>query len=183
MTESTMIALGSTLPGFSLPDSRTGETVTLEDVRGARGTLVMFICNHCPFVKHLLPELARLGRDYADSKLGLVAISSNDVVSHPADHPDRMAELAAELDLAYPYLFDESQDVARAFEAACTPDFFLLDADDACVYRGQFDDSRPGNGKPVDGADLRLAMQCLLNDRPMPPVQKPSVGCNIKWRS
>ncbi len=182
-TESTMISLGSTLPGFALPECRSGDTVTLDDVRGARGTLVMFICNHCPFVKHILPELARLGRDFAGSKIGIVAINSNDVDSYPADHPERMAELATELDLAYPYLFDATQNVAKAYDAVCTPDFFLLDADDACVYRGQLDDSRPGNGKPVDGADLRQAMQCLINDRPVPPQQKPSVGCNIKWRA
>ena len=182
-TLSTMIELGNPLPGFALPECGNGDIVTLGAVRGTRGTLVMFICNHCPFVKHILPELAQLGRDYAGSKLGIVAINSNDVDNYPADHPDHMAELARDLELAYPYLYDATQEVARAYDAACTPDFFLLDADDACVYRGQLDDSRPGNGKPVTGTDLRTAMQCLLEDRPIPALQKPSIGCNIKWRS
>lgn len=181
--ESSMIPLGNTLPGFALPECRSGSTVTLDDVRGARGTLVMFICNHCPFVRHIFPELVRLGRDFEDSDIGIVAINANDVKSYPADHPDRMAELAAELGFVFPYLFDSTQEVARAYDATCTPDFFLLDADDACVYRGQLDDSRPGNGKPTDGSDLRRAMQCLVNDRPIPAHQKPSVGCSIKWRT
>ncbi len=182
-TESRMLPLGTPAPKFSLPDTVSGTTVKFKDVAGARGTLVMFICNHCPFVKHILDELVELGRRYQDTDVGMVAISSNDVTGYPQDRPERMKELAENLGFPFPYLYDETQNTARAYGAACTPDFFVFDGDRQLVYRGQFDDSRPGNGRPVTGADLRGALDALLEGRPAPTDQKPSVGCNIKWKS
>lgn len=179
LTPSTMVDLGSIAPDFKLPDPRNGQTVALSDLAGDKGLLVMFICNHCPFVKHVEPGLIQLARDYADKGIDIIAISANDVVSHPDDSPEKMAQK----DYPFPYLYDESQAVAKAYDAACTPDFFLFDGDRKLVYRGQFDDSRPGNGVPVTGADLRAAMDALLAGRQPSTDQKPSIGCNIKWRA
>lgn len=181
-TESTMLALGTPAPDFSLPDVVSGKTVSLRDFDGKKALLVMFICRHCPYVKHVQDELARLGRDYADKPLGIVAISSNDAENYPDDAPESLKEMAIQLGFRFPYLYDESQDVARAYDAACTPDFFLFDENRRLVYRGQLDGSRPGNGVPVTGKDLRNAIDAVLAGAPVDPNQKPSLGCNIKWK-
>jgi peroxiredoxin len=180
-TASTMLPLGTRAPGFSLPDT-DGRTVSLEDHEDAPGLLVMFLCNHCPFVKHLREGLAAFAREYAERGLGIVAISSNDPERYPADSPEMMAKEKEEFGYVFPYLFDEDQEIAKAYRAACTPDFFLFDADRELVYRGQFDDSRPGSDEPVTGADLRAAADAVLEGTPVPRDQKPSLGCNIKWK-
>ena len=177
-----MLPLGTAAPDFSLPDAVTGRTVSLSDFKGQRGLLLAFICNHCPFVKHVRQELARLERDYTPRGVAMAAINANDVDSHPDDSPAKMAEEARQAGYRFPYLFDETQAVARAYRAACTPDFFLFDAQRRLIYRGQLDDSRPGNGVPVTGKDLRAALDALLAGAPMSPDQKPSLGCNIKWK-
>ena len=177
-TESQMLDLGTEAPPFSLPDP-DGNLHSLVD--GKAAYLVMFICNHCPFVIHVREELARLGRDYLDRGVQIVAISSNDVETHPADAPDKMRQEAEQAGYRFPYLYDESQAVAKAYKAACTPDFYLFDADRKLVYRGQLDDSRPSNGIPVTGKDLRTALNAILAGSPVSPAQKPSIGCNIKW--
>lgn len=183
LTESTMKELGSPLPSFSLPDVVTGRMVSPDDFADRKALLVMFICRHCPYVKHVEQELARLGRDYAGKGLGIIAISSNDAVNYPEDAPESLKQQALAQGFEFPYCYDESQDVARAFQAACTPDFFLYDADRKLVYRGQLDDSRPGNGRPVTGRDLRAAIDAVLEGRAVNPDQRPSAGCNIKWKS
>lgn len=180
-TASTMLQLGTLAPDFSLVNI-DGRTVSKSDFAGRPALLVMFICNHCPFVKHIAEELARLGRDYQAQNVGIVAISSNDVSTHPEDSPERMVHEAEERGYVFPYLFDEEQEVAMAYRAACTPDFFLFDADQRLVYRGQLDDSRPKSAVPVTGRDLRAALDAVLAGRPVPEPQKPSIGCNIKWR-
>jgi peroxiredoxin len=180
---STMIALGTAAPDFALPDVTTGRTVRRSDLDEKKALLVMFICRHCPYVGHVRDGLAQLGGDYRDSEVGIVAISANDPNTYPEDAPESLAEEAREAGYTFPYLFDESQDVARAYSAACTPDFFLFDADRRLAYRGQFDSSRPGSGIPVTGEDLRRAIDAVLSDRPVPEDQRPSVGCTIKWRS
>ena len=180
-TPSTMLPLGTGAPDFALPNV-DGRTVTLADAAGPRGTLVMFICNHCPFVKHVADQLAALGRDCLPRGIGVVAISSNDVSSHPADSPEQMVHEAEERGYVFPYLYDETQEVAHAYHAACTPDFFLFDGDRKLAYRGQLDASRPGNEIPVTGADLRAAIDALLSGHPVPTEQRPSLGCNIKWK-
>jgi peroxiredoxin len=177
-----MLPVGTLAPDFQLPDVTSGAIIKRADFQGKKGLLVMFICRHCPYVKHVQHELARIGRDYANDSLGIVAISSNDAVAYPDDAPESLREMAAELRFAFPYCFDETQDVARAYSAVCTPDFFLFDQQNRLVYRGQLDDSRPRNDKPVTGRDLRDAIQAVLEDRPVPPDQKPSIGCSIKWR-
>ena len=182
-TASTMLPLGAKVPTFALTDTVTGQTVSNADFDGIKGLLVMFICKHCPFVVHVKDELARLGRDYKDKDIAIVAISSNDVANHPDDAPENLAAMSRELGFEFPLLYDESQAVAKVFQAACTPDFFLFDAERKLVYRGQFDDSRPGSGLPVTGADLRAAVDALLEGRPVPSEQRPSLGCNVKWRS
>ncbi|MAT80994.1 MAG: thioredoxin family protein [Phycisphaerae bacterium] len=181
-TPSTMQPLGTRASDFTLPDG-LGVRHSLQSVRGEQGLLVIFMCNHCPFVVHIAEELARLGEDYPSRGIGIVAISSNDVENYPQDGPEKMAATAAEWGLTYPYLYDETQDVARAYDAACTPDFFVFNKDLELVYRGQLDDSRPESGIPVDGRDLRSAMDALLAGTPIDPAQKPSLGCNIKWKS
>ena len=181
-TPSSMMPLGTLAPDFALPDTVSGDTVRFADVRGEVATLVMFICNHCPYVIHVEDQLAALGRDYGERGVGVVAISANDADSYPQDGPVAMKRNAARLEFSFPYLYDESQQVARAYGAECTPDFFVFDARDACAYRGQLDDSRPGNGRPVTGCDLRAALDALIDGRPVSPEQKPSVGCNIKWK-
>ncbi len=181
LTPSTMLPLGTKAPRFALPDT-DGRTVSLDDFATAKGLVVMFICNHCPYVKHVRDELARFGRDMQASGVAVVAISSNDVSTHPADSPEKMAEEKKTAGYEFPYLYDADQSVAAAYKAACTPDFYLFDQTRALVYRGQFDDSRPGNGTPVTGTDLRHAVDALLNGRPARSPQKPSMGCNIKWK-
>jgi len=180
-TPSTMFELGTQAPDFQLPDT-DGRTVALADFEGKKALLVMFICNHCPFVKHVRDELARLGRDYQEKGAGIVAISSNDIVAYPADGPDAMRDEKARVGYTFPYLLDERQEVARASGAACTPDFFLYAAARRLVYRGQLDDSRPGNGRPVTGRDLRAALDAVLAGGEVDADQRPSVGCNIKWK-
>ena len=181
-TASTMLPLGTRAPDFTLPDTVSGRTLGLADVRGTRGTLVMFICNHCPYVKHVNAELVRVARDYAPRGVGLVAISSNDVENHPEDRPELMREVARSQGYPFAYLYDASQDVARAYDAACTPDFFLFDGEDRLVYRGRLDASTPGNAQANDGADLRAALDGLLAGRGPLATQLPSMGCNIKWK-
>jgi peroxiredoxin len=180
---STMLPPGTPLPHFDLPDVRTHQMVSSELFSGKDALLVMFICRHCPYVVHVQEELAKLGRDYQGKNVGIVAISSNDVKGYPQDSPPRLKEMAEELALAFPYCYDESQEVAKAFTAACTPDFFLFNKERKLVYRGQLDDSRPGNGKPVTGRDLRTALDAILDGKPVSDMQKPSAGCNIKWKA
>ena len=180
---STMLALGTKAPDFELPDVVTGLPVGIRDFDGKRALLVMFICRHCPYVRHVRGELARLGRDFAESDLAIVAISSNDPAEYPEDAPESLAEDARQAGYAFPYLFDETQEIARAYTAACTPDFFLFDADRALVYRGQLDDSRPSNGLPVTGEDLRAAIDAVLSGGPVAQEQRASIGCGIKWRA
>jgi peroxiredoxin len=180
-TTSTMTELGAPAPPFTLPDT-TGAMVSLSKFTAAKAVLVMFICNHCPFVKHIRDELARLGRDYQAAGAAVVAISSNDAVQYPDDSPAKMAAEARAAGYTFPYLYDETQEVAKSYGAACTPDFFLYDARRRLVYRGQLDDSRPKNGLPVTGRDLRAALDAVLAGRPVPAEQKPSIGCNIKWK-
>ncbi|MGI9224029.1 MAG: thioredoxin family protein [Woeseiaceae bacterium] len=177
--ESRMLALGTPAPEFALPDPDG----TVHELReGADAYLVMFICNHCPFVKHVRSELARIGDDYGRRNVAIYAINSNDVTTHPGDSPERMKEEAADWGYTFPYLYDAEQDVAKSYLAACTPDFFLFNSERRLVYRGQLDDSRPSNRIPVDGRDLRAALEAVLNKQPVTESQKPSIGCNIKWR-
>jgi len=180
-TLSTMLPLGTPAPPFSLADTE-GKAVSLDDYKDAPALLVVFLCNHCPFVKHVLPQFVELAREYQRRDVGIVGISSNDVSSYPDDSLEKMAELSSKMDFPFPYLYDESQQVAKDYGAACTPDFYLFDRDHRLVYRGQMDDSRPSNGRPVTGADLRAAMDAVLDGRPVPDDQKPSIGCNIKWK-
>lgn len=181
LTPSTMLPLGTQAPAFALPDT-DGKVVSLSDFEGQKALLVMFICNHCPYVKHVRGELARIGRDYAGRSLGIVAISSNDAVAYPDDAPDKMAEEKRAAGYTFPYLYDERQEVAKAYSAACTPDFFVFDANRALIYRGQLDDSRPGNDVPLTGKDLRAALDAALAGGPAPATQRASMGCNIKWK-
>jgi peroxiredoxin len=182
-TQSTMLLeLGAPAPDFHLPDVVTGKTISLETFAGKKALVVMFICRHCPYVVHVKEELARLGRDYAGKSVGIVAISANDAEAYPADAPESLKEMALELGFNFPFCYDESQETAKAYAAACTPDFYVFDENRRLVYRGQLDDSRPGNGIPVTGRDLRTAIDAVLEGRPVPSRQKPSLGCNIKWK-
>ena len=178
---STMLPLGTAALDFSLPDV-TGKTVSLADFKG-KPLVVAFICNHCPFVKHLRSGLAQLGRDYIPRGVAMVAVSSNDVENYPQDGPEQMKEEAKAAGYNFPYLYDETQSAAKNYRAACTPDFYLFDKEHRLVYRGQFDDSRPGNGLPVTGKDLRAALDAVLGGKPVAAAQKPSIGCNIKWKA
>jgi len=182
LTESTMLGLGTIAPDFTLTDVVTGKEVSRDDFRGKKALLVMFICAHCPYVKHIEKGLGALGKDYAALPLGIVAISSNDVTTHPADSPAGLKQQARSYGFVFPYLYDETQAVAHAYKAACTPDFFLFDGEFRLVYRGQFDSSRPGSGIPVTGRDLRFAIDLVLDGMPVPEDQRPSIGCNIKWK-
>jgi peroxiredoxin len=182
-TPSTMLELGTIAPDFALTDTMSGNTVRRDDFRGKKAFLVMFICTHCPYVKHIEKELARFGKDYAAQPVGIVAISANDAVNYPADSPAGLKKQAETLGFAFPYLYDETQAVARAYDAACTPDLYLFDADFKLVYRGQFDGSRPSNTVPVTGQDLRAALDAVLAGKPVSADQKPSIGCNIKWKA
>jgi peroxiredoxin len=180
-TPSTMIPLGTEAPDFHLPDTE-GKTVCRDDFKDARALLVLFLCNHCPYVKHIRAALAEFAREYRQRGLAIVAVNANDVASYPDDSPEKMAIEKREAGYVFPYLYDESQEVAKAYHAACTPDLFLFDGERKLVYRGQFDDSRPGNDRPVTGADLRAAADAVLAGRPVPGEQKASIGCNIKWK-
>ena len=181
-TESLTPSLGTPAPSFSLPDVVSGEAVSLDSFASNKALLVMFICRHCPFVVHVQDELAKLGRDYDGSDLGVVAISSNDALNYPDDAPPRLKEMAERLGFRFPFCFDETQEVARAYGAVCTPDFFLYDANRRLAYRGQLDSSRPLSQVPVDGRDLRAAIGAVLAGNPSPQPQIPSVGCSIKWK-
>jgi len=181
-TESTMLPLGTTAPEFQLLDTVSDKTLGLQHIKGDKGTVIMFICNHCPFVKHINSEIAQLGKDYINKGIGFVAISSNDVVNYPEDSPEAMKQNAAENDFGFPYLYDETQETAKIYDAACTPDFYIFNSDLKLAYRGQLDDSRPGNGIPVTGKDMRNALDAMLENRQISEVQKPSIGCNIKWK-
>jgi peroxiredoxin len=181
-TPSTMLPLGTPAPDFTLPDTVSGKTLSLDDLKSDTATLIMFICNHCPYVKHVEHELVRLAKDYQPRGVSFIAISSNDIEAYPADSPEEMNRLAESLGFSFPYLFDESQDVARSYQAACTPDFYIFDGALKLAYRGQLDDSRPSNGMPVTGHDMRAALDAILKGEPVPEPQRPSIGCNIKWK-
>lgn len=181
-TSSNMLPLGTTAPNFKLLDTVSDEKLSLDSCKGLKGTLVMFICNHCPFVKHANSTLSKLARDYKSKGIDFIAISSNDVTNYPQDGPEFMKKLAVDEGYIFPYLYDQSQSVAKAYNAACTPDFYLFDSNLELFYRGQLDGSRPGNDIPVSGEDLINAFNALLNKNPAPQNQKPSIGCNIKWR-
>ncbi len=181
MTPSTMVQLGSPAPDFTLPDPN-GKTWSLSDFSDSSALLVIFMCNHCPFVKHVREELVRLHTDYSDKGLAIVAINANDVVAHPDDSPEAMASEIADAGYTFPYLYDESQSTAQAYQAACTPDFFLYDSSVQLAYRGQLDDSRPGGNTPLTGKDLRHALDAVLGGQPASSDQIPSIGCNIKWK-
>jgi peroxiredoxin len=183
LTNSTMLPLGTKAPAFSLSDVTSEKTISLDSFAGKKALLVMFICKHCPYVVHVKDELVRLGVDYNNKEIGIVAISSNDADKYPDDKPESLKQFALELKLNYPLCYDESQAVAKAYTAACTPDFFLFDQDLKLAYRGQLDESRPGNNKPVTGVDLRAAIDALLAGQPVTDDQKPSAGCNIKWKA
>jgi peroxiredoxin len=182
LTSSTMLPLGTRAPDFSLPDTVSGPVLSLEVLKSTRATVIMFICNHCPYVKHVQKELVRLAKDYQAKGVAFVAISSNDAHDYPEDGPERMKQVAQTAGYPFPYLYDETQGVAKAYRAACTPDFYLFDGELKCVYRGRLDDSTPGNGRPVTGHDLRAALDAVLAGQSVPADQKPSMGCNIKWK-
>ncbi len=181
-TESNMLPLGTVAPRFSLPDVTSGQAVTLDDIRSRNATVIMFLCNHCPYVVFVKDEIAQIATDYQSKGVAFAGISANDVVHYPEDAPDLMALKAREWGFHFPYLYDSSQEVARAYDAACTPDFYVFDGDLRLVYRGQLDNARPKNGLPVTGADLRAALDAVLAGQPVNPIQRPSAGCNIKWK-
>ncbi len=182
LKESTMLALGTPMPDFALPDVRSQEIIRPKTFQDTVGLLVMFICRHCPYVVHVQEELTKLGQEYQDKDLGILGVSSNDATEYPADAPPRLQEMAEQLGWQFPYCYDETQSVAKAFTAACTPDFFVFDRQRYLVYRGQLDGSRPGNGQPVTGQDLRGALNAVLAGKPVNSQQRPSAGCNIKWK-
>ena len=180
-TLSNMLPLETKAPPFELLDTVSNKTVSLDSLKGKMGTVIMFICNHCPFVIHVNPEIAKMAKEYQKKGILFIAISSNDIVNYPQDAPNLMKKKAQEADYTFPYLYDETQEIAKAYDAACTPDFYLINKNLGLVYRGQLDDSRPGNGIQVSGIDLRNAIEALLNGKEINPIQKPSIGCNIKW--
>lgn len=182
LTPSNMLALGTQAPDFKLLDTSTGRFYSLKDNKRSKAIVIMFICNHCPYVKRVIHELVRLANDYQAKDIAFVAISANDAIAYPEDAPEKMAELAKQLDFSFPYLYDETQTTAKAYHAACTPDFFVFDKNFLCVYRGQLDGSRPGNKIPVTGKDIRLALDSILQNKPINPQQISSIGCNIKWK-
>ncbi len=181
-TESNMLPLGTLAPDFKLPDTVSDKAISFDDVYSEKGTVVMFICNHCPYVLHVNEGLVKLAKEYQEKGISFVAISSNDVNNYPQDGPDKMKAHAKEVGYPFPYLYDESQEVAKAYDAACTPDFYVFDKDKKLVYRGQMDGSRPNSGIPVTGEDLRTALDAVLEGKPVTEVQRPSMGCNIKWK-
>ena len=183
LTPSTMMPIGTKAPYFRLPDTVSGGDLGYDDIRSEVATVIMFICNHCPYVKHVIDQLAALALEYKRKEVSFVAINSNDVENYPDDSPEKMKVLAISLGNPFPYLFDETQEVARAYRAACTPDFYIFDRNDQCVYRGQLDDSRPGSNIPVSGQDIRSALDAVLAGESVSTDQKPSIGCNIKWKS
>lgn len=182
LTPSNMIPLGTNAPDFILTDTISGNLFSLADLKGEKATVIMFICNHCPYVKHINSELVKLANEYQPKGVKCIAISANDAVSHPEDAPDKMKELALKKKYPFPYLYDESQQVARQYDAACTPDFYIFNGEMKLVYRGQLDDSRPSNKVPLSGNDMRAALDNLLSDKEVSPFQRPSIGCNIKWK-
>jgi peroxiredoxin len=182
-TPSVMVPLGSEAPKFELLDVKTDKSVKSEDLFGKKGTLIMFICNHCPFVKHVNQQIVQISKDYQNSGIKLIAISSNDIINYPDDSPSEMKKVAIKENFTFPYLYDETQTVAKNYDAACTPDFFIFNSSNKLVYRGQLDDSRPGNNITVTGGDIRNALESLINFEEINPVQKPSIGCNIKWKN
>lgn len=182
-TPTKSIELGFTAPEFSLPDTVTQEYFEYKDLRGQKGTVVIFICNHCPFVIHVLDEIIRIGREYLQKDIGFIIISSNDIINYPDDAPEKMKDIAIQKNFPFPYLYDETQEVAKKYDAACTPDFSVFDSENICVYRGQMDDSRPGNSEPINGKDLRNVLDYLINGKAVDFEQKPSLGCNIKWKN
>lgn len=183
LTPSNMLALGTPAPSFNLPDTlNDGKTLDSNDLTIEKGLLVLFICNHCPYVKHINDELVKLSQDYTDRGIFIIAISSNNIVTHPEDSPEKMTSYGQALGYTFPYLYDETQEIAKAYDAACTPDFYLFDSKKHLVYRGQLDDSRPGSSQQVTGKDLRIAMDHLINGEPQETTQVPSIGCNIKWK-
>ena len=177
-----MLALGTQAPDFVLPDTVSGQMLSLDELKGSAGTLIIFMCNHCPFVVHVIDEVVRIAHQYKSQGINTVAISSNDVEKYPQDRPELMHQFALEHQMNFAYLYDETQQIARAYDAACTPDFYLFNAQNQLVYRGQLDDARPQNGLPVTGKDLRAALDCLILNQPIAGLQKPSIGCNIKWK-
>jgi peroxiredoxin len=181
-TPSNMVSLGTSAPNFKLPDIISQKIVSLEEIKGLNGTLIMFICNHCPYVKHVNKTIVNLAKKYKQDEINFIAISSNDVKNYPEDSPKLMKVNAVENNYNFPYLYDESQDIAKSYDAACTPDFYLYDSNLFLVYRGQLDDSRPGNGINCDGKDISNAIECLINGKENSQIQKPSIGCNIKWK-
>lgn len=182
LTPSNMLPLGTKAPDFTLLDTVSGKSLSLQQLKSDVATVVMFICNHCPYVKYVQHELVKLAKDYQNKNIAFIAISANDASNYPDDAPEKMREIAQKLNFPFPYLYDESQTVAKAYQAACTPDYFIFDKDLCCVYRGQLDDSRPGNGIPVTGKDVRAALDALLAATAISSDQKPSMGCNIKWK-
>ena len=182
LTPSNMLPLGTKAPEFDLQASNFNRKISYQEIKGKKGTLVIFICNHCPYVLHVIEEIVMVANDYRVQGIGIVAISSNDVEKYPQDSPEKMADFALANKIEFPYLYDESQEVAKAYQAACTPDFFLFDGQDKLIYRGQLDDSRPGNGISTSGSDLRNAIDSLVYNRTLNDSQKPSMGCNIKWK-
>lgn len=182
LTSSSMLALGTQAPDFKLLDTISGKFYSLKDSQGSKAIVIMFICNHCPYVKHVMHELVKLANDYQAKGISFVAISANDVIAYPEDAPEKMAQLAKQLGFTFPYLYDETQKTAKAYHATCTPDFFVYDKNFLCVYRGQLDGSRPGNKITVSGKDIRSALDNILLDKPVNPHQIPSMGCNIKWK-
>jgi peroxiredoxin len=182
LTPSTMLPLGTQAPNFHLPDVVSGQTISLDTFTGKQALLIMFICRHCPFVKHVQGELAKIGKDYANSNVAIVAISANDAANYPDDAPDKLKQMATELGFTFPLCYDESQETAKAYTAACTPDFFVFDENRKLVYRGQLDDSRPSNDRPITGQDLRAALDAVVANSTVNSDQKPSIGCNIKWK-
>lgn len=182
-TPSNMLPLGTTAPDFFLPDTNSNGYKSFTDIKGEHGTVIMFICNHCPFVLHVIDEVIRVANDYRVQGIGFIAISSNDILNYPEDAPDKMTEFAFNNKFSFPYLYDETQETAKNYDAACTPDFFLFNARNKLIYRGQLDDSRPQNGIPTNANDLRGAIDSLLYNRIVNPIQKPSIGCNIKWKN
>ena len=182
-TPSNMIPLGTTAPNFTLVNTVSNVRLSLEILKGEKGTVIFFICNHCPFVIHVNNELVQLANDYQSKGISFIAISSNDIKNYPQDAPELMQKAASEFGYTFPYLYDETQEIAKKYDAACTPDNYVFDADLKLVYRGQLDDSRPGNGVEVTGKDIRNALDCLLNGTDNTQIQKPSIGCNIKWKS
>ncbi len=181
-TESNMLSLGTKAPDFDLPDTVSGKIVSLEDVVSEKATVIMFLCNHCPYVIHVNPEIVRVVSDYQTKGVRFVGISANDVENYPQDGPEKMKETAEQWGFTFPYLYDETQEVAKAYDAACTPDFYIFDAERELVYRGRLDNSKPGNNIPLSGRDLRIALDATLEGSPLPEKQYPSGGCNIKWK-